>query len=190
MMRNNSNKVECVALGSLKPGAEPSKGQTKNTKPLFSLGCGASSFGGIFSFGSGGTSQTDAKPVFTFGTSNQRCNSSSGFSFGFGSLKEGGRVSAEQTEDPNKLVPSLHEQLPDKEADNTEGYSEFQEMLKNQTSVKPTQQEQEQKEAKEDLGNPSHSFQWRVLCLTRSYFKKDHRGLTFPTKEPNFEQKC
>ena len=142
MANNDRDKVECAACGSVKLGAEPNHGQKKEPKSLFSFGSGASSSGGGFVFGSGGTSQGDTKPVF---------NLSSGFPFSFGSLKQGGGVSEQQTEDTQKRVPSLHERTPNKEADNTKDYSKCQEMLKNQTSVKQTQQEKKHKEAKEDL---------------------------------------
>ena len=73
------------------------------------------SSGGGFSFGSVGTSQSDANQVSTFGSVNQTSNSSSGISFSFGSLKQGGNLSAQQTNDTNKTV----EQTPDKGADKT-----------------------------------------------------------------------
>ena len=151
MVSNDSDKVQCAACGSVKPGAEPNQGQKKKPKSLFSFGSGTSSSGGGFVFGSGGTSQGDTKPVFAFGTSNQTSNLTSGFPFNFSSLKQGGSVSEQQTEDTQKSVPSLHEQTPDKEADNTEDDKECQGMLENQTSVKPTREEQKDKKAKEDL---------------------------------------
>ena len=56
MVRNDRDKVECAACGSLKPGPEPNQEQTKDAKSLFSLGCRASSSEGVFSFGSFTTS--------------------------------------------------------------------------------------------------------------------------------------
>ena len=70
MMNNVSDKVECAACGSVKPGAEVIKEQKQDSKSLFTFEFGASSSGGVFSFGSGGTSQGDSKPVFTFGSQN------------------------------------------------------------------------------------------------------------------------
>ena len=58
---------------------------------------------GGFAFGSGGASQGDTKPVFAFGTWNQTSNLSSGFPFTFGSLKQGGSVCEQQTEDTQKV---------------------------------------------------------------------------------------
>ncbi|KAJ7392586.1 E3 SUMO-protein ligase RanBP2 [Desmophyllum pertusum] len=93
MVRNDSDKNECAACGSLKPGAEASKEQKKHVKPLFSFGSGASKSGATFSFGSTGTSKGNAKPFFPFGPLNQTPNSSSAVSFSFGSLQQGGNIS-------------------------------------------------------------------------------------------------
>ena len=90
MVQNNSDTVECVACGSLKPGAEPpSQGQNKDVKPLLAFGSAAPSTGAGFSFGSAGNSQGDDKPVFTFGSQNQTTSSSSVVSFGSGAPSTG-----------------------------------------------------------------------------------------------------
>ena len=85
MVYNDSDKVECAACGSLKPGSEPHQGQKKDVKPLFSFGTGASSSGGGFSVVSRGTSQGIANQGSTFGSFSQTSSSSSGFPFSFGS---------------------------------------------------------------------------------------------------------
>ena len=91
MVNNDSDKVACAACGSVTGGAEPSQGQKEGTKPLFAFGSEASSFGGRFTFGSGGTNQGGVtKPAFIFGGSKQTSNPSSGVPFTFGSLKPGG----------------------------------------------------------------------------------------------------
>ena len=186
MANNDRDKVECAACGSVKLGAEPNHGQKKEPKSLFSFGSGASSSGGGFVFGSGGTSQGDTKPVF---------NLSSGFPFSFGSLKQGGGVSEQQTEDTQKRVPSLHERTPNKEADNTKDYSKCQEMLKNQTSVKQTQQEQKHKEAKEDLiakFKPSEGSWEGNICMVNNDSDKvecEASGSLKPGAEPHQGQK-
>ena len=97
MVRNDSDKVECVACGTLKPGAEP----RDNVKPLFSFGSATPSTGSGFTFASGTSSaglgftfgstekgEGDEIPVFAFGSQNQTPSLSSGVSFRFGSFKQ------------------------------------------------------------------------------------------------------
>ena len=52
MVNNDSNKVECAACGSVKPAVGAHKEQKQDSKSLFPFGFGASSSGGVFSFGS------------------------------------------------------------------------------------------------------------------------------------------
>ena len=194
MVNNDSDKVECAACGSLKPRAEPNPGQKKEPKSLVSFSSGASSSEGGFAFGSGGARQGDTNPVFAFGTSNKTSNLISGFSFTFASLKEGGSVCKQQTEDTQKSVPSLHEQTPDKEADKPEDDQESQRMLKNQTAVKPTQEEQKHEEAKEDLMakfKPAEGSWECDICLVRNNSDKVECaacGSLKPGAEPSKEQ--
>ncbi|KAJ7392582.1 hypothetical protein OS493_010231 [Desmophyllum pertusum] len=127
MVRNDSDKVECAACGTLKPGAEPSQDQKKDIKPSFSFGSGASSSGTGFSFGSSasssgagfsfgsfgstGTSEPDTKPFFSFGSLSQTPNSSSVVPFGFGSLQQGGNINEQQTAgDSEESVSPLNDQ--------------------------------------------------------------------------------
>ena len=52
MVRNDSDKVECAACGSPKPGVELIQDQKTGGKPLFSFGSGVASSGTGFTFGS------------------------------------------------------------------------------------------------------------------------------------------
>lgn len=115
------DKVECVACRSLKPGAELSQDQTKDTKPLFSFGSSVASSGEVFSLDSRGTSEGDAKPLFSFGTLSQRPNSSPGVPFSF--VKQEGKINQQIEESKNQIL----------------------------TSLKPTIEEQIHEKAKEDL---------------------------------------
>ena len=122
MVNNDSDKVQCSACGNVKPGAEPSQGQKEGTKPLLAFGSEASSFGGGFTFGSGGTNQGGVtKPAFIFGGSKQTSNPSSGVPFTFGSLKPGGLESEQQSEEINVKNHSLNDNAPDEEANDTTG---------------------------------------------------------------------
>ena len=97
MVNNNSYKVECAACGSVKPAVGANKEQKQDSKLLFPFGFGTSSSGGVFSFGSGKTTQGDSKPVFTFGSQIQTSTPSSRVAFGFGSLSQRGNLSENHT---------------------------------------------------------------------------------------------
>ena len=133
MVRNDSDKVECFACGTLKPGAEPSQDQQKDIKPLFSFGSatpstgsgftfvsGTSSTGPAISFGSAGTSEGDVQLVFSFGSFGQGQCSSSTVPSSFGSFKEEGNVS-EQTVESKKVVSQSDDQTPCENVDYNEG---------------------------------------------------------------------
>ena len=83
MVQNDSDKVECVACGSLKPGAEPpSQGQNKDTKASLAFGSASAASGSGFKFGS--TSSTTASSGVTFGSGAPSTNAAAGFTFGSG----------------------------------------------------------------------------------------------------------
>ncbi|XP_078378795.1 E3 SUMO-protein ligase RanBP2-like isoform X2 [Oculina patagonica] len=88
MVRNDSDKIECVACGTLKPGAEPSQGLKKDVKPLFSFGSAAPSSGTGFTFGSATPSTGSG---FTFGSSTP--STGSGFTFGSATPSAGSGIS-------------------------------------------------------------------------------------------------
>ena len=115
MVNNDSDKVQCLACGNVKPGAEPSQGQNKEAKASFSFGGSSLS---SFSFGSGGTSQGDSKPVFSFGSQNQTSTPSSGVAFSFGSMDQGGNLNEQQT-NRNPKASSLIDPADNKGADDT-----------------------------------------------------------------------
>ena len=115
MVNNDSDKVQCLACGNVKPGAEPSQGQKKEAKASFSFGGSSLS---SFSFGSGGTSQGDSKPVFSFGSQNQTSTPSSGVAFSFGSMDQGGNFNEQQT-NRNPKASSLIDPADNKGADDT-----------------------------------------------------------------------
>ncbi|PFX33905.1 E3 SUMO-protein ligase RanBP2 [Stylophora pistillata] len=120
MVNNNSDKVECAACGSVKPGAEVIKEQRQYSKSLFPFGFGASSSGGVFSFGSSGSAQGDPKPVFTFGSQNQTSIPSSEVPFRFGALGQGGKLGELQTnKDPkaSSLIDSASNKGTDENKD-------------------------------------------------------------------------
>ena len=118
MVNNERDKVECAACGSVKSGAEVIKEQRQDSKSLFPFGFGASSSGGVFSFGSGGTSQGDSKPVFTFGSQNQASTQSSGVAFSFGSIDQGENLSEQETK-RNPKAGSLTDPADNEGADDT-----------------------------------------------------------------------
>ena len=126
MVNNDREKVECAACGSLKPGAEPTQGQTKEVKPLFSFGTGASSSVRGFSFGSDGTRQVDANQGFNFGSLRQTSNSSPGFLFRFASLKRGGNISG-QTGEATNVVAQSDEETSRKDGDDDGASKQFKE---------------------------------------------------------------
>ena len=118
MVNNERDKVECAACGSVKSGAEVIKEQRQDSKSLLPFGFGASSSGGVFSFGSGGTSQGDSKPVFTFGSQNQTSTPSSGVAFSFGSIDQGETLSEQETK-RNPKAGSLTDPADNEGADDT-----------------------------------------------------------------------
>ena len=117
-VNNERDKVECAACGSVKSGTEVIKEQKQDSKSLFPFGFGASSSGGVFSFGSGGTSQGDSKPVFTFGSQNQTSTPSSGVAFSFGSIDQGETLSEQETK-RNPKAGSLTDPADNEGADDT-----------------------------------------------------------------------
>ena len=156
MVNNDSNKVACTACGSVKAGAKPSQGQKEETKPLFEFGSGASFSSGGFTFGSGGINQGgDTKPAFTYGGSNKTKNQFSGFSFSFGTLKQGGIVSDQQSKATKSSFSSLFEPKPGNKAGNSKYDNERQEKPKNQTSVKAKKEETKTQQAEKGSGGTS-----------------------------------
>ena len=142
MVNNDSDKVACAACGSVTGGAEPSQGQKEGTKPLFAFGSEASSFGGRFTFGSGGINQGgDTKPAFTYGGLSKTKNQFSGFSFSFGTLKQGGIVSDQQSKATKSTLSSLFEPKPGNKAGISKHDHERQEETKKQTSFKAKKEE-------------------------------------------------
>ena len=130
MVRNDSDKVECVACGGLKPGAEPRQDQQKDTKTfpfgsnapssgsVFLFGSASPSTGAGFSFGSAGTSQGDER-FLSFGSFGEAQNSKTGIEVRFGSFRQEEHVAGQQTED-NKETDSLTvEETPRKEVMDT-----------------------------------------------------------------------
>ena len=152
MVNNDSDKVACAACGSVKGGAEPSQGQKEGTKPLFAFGSEASSFGGGFTFGPGGINQGgDTKPAFTYGGSSKTKNQFSGFSFSFGTLKQGGIVSDQQSKATKSSLSSLFEPKPGNKAGNSKHDHERQEKTKNQTSFKTKKEETKNQQAEKGI---------------------------------------
>ena len=176
MVRNDKEKVGCAACGSLKPGAQPRQGQTKEAKPLFSFGTGATSPVGGFSFGSDGTRQGDANQGFTLGSFRQTSNSSSGFLFRFASLKRGENISGQTGEATNVVAQSDGETSP-KDVDDGGAIKQFKETFeechgrsKNQSPVK-LQEEQKHEEAKKDLMvkfKPAEGMWECNICMVRN----------------------
>ena len=113
-VRNDSDKVECVACGTPKPGVEISEEKKTYGNPVFgssttpsgtkfSFGAATPSSGsGItfgsggagFSFGSAGSSDGGTKPPFTFGSLNQTPS--------FGPLNQEGKATEDQTQEKEK----------------------------------------------------------------------------------------
>ena len=152
MVNNDSNKVACTACGSVKAGAEPSQGQKEETKPSFVFGSGASFSGGGFTFGPGGINQGgDTKPAFTYGGSSKTKNQFSGFSFSFGTLKQGGIVSDQQSKATKSSLSSLFEPKPGNKAGNSKHDHERQEKTKNQTSFKAKKEETKNQQAEKGI---------------------------------------
>ena len=148
MVNNDSDKVACAACGSVKGGAEPSQGQKEGTKPLFAFGSGASFSGGGFTFGPGGINQGgDTKPAFTYGGLSKTKNQFSGFSFSFGTLKQGGIVSDQQSKATKSSLSSLFEPKPGNKAGISKHDHERQEKTKNQTSFKAKKEETKSQQA-------------------------------------------
>ena len=139
-------------LTRAEPRAEPSQGQKEGTKPLFAFGSGASFSGGGFTFGPGGINQGgDTKPAFTYGGSSKTKNQFSGFSFSFGTLKQGGIVSDQQSKATKSSLSSLFEPKPGNKAGNSKHDHERQEKTKNQTSFKAKKEETESQQAEKGI---------------------------------------
>ena len=131
MVRNSSDKLECVACASSKPGVEVSQDKKMGGKPLFAFGSAELSTGRGFSFGSGSapsrtgflfgsaaTNEGGAKPSFSFGSLSQTPpNASSGTSLIFGSSKRGGNVTVEQIEEDKEDVSRSGKHTPDEEVE-------------------------------------------------------------------------
>ena len=130
MVRNDSDKLECVACASPKPGVEISEEKKTSGKPVFPFGSSTTPSGSTFSFGaaapssgsgitfgsagagftfgSAGATDGGAKPLFTFGSLNQTPS--------FGSLKQEGKVTEDQSEEEEKDEASeTDEQTDDSE---------------------------------------------------------------------------
>ena len=152
MVNNDSNKVACTACGSVKAGAEPSQGQKEETKPSFVFGSGALFSGGGFTFGPGGINQGgDTKPAFTYGGLSKTKNQFSGFSFSFGTLKQGGIVSDQQSKATKSSLSSLFEPKPGNKAGISKHDHERQEKTKNQTSFKTKKEETKNQQAEKGI---------------------------------------
>ena len=91
MVRNDCDKVECAACGSLKPGAEPRQDHKNDMRTSFPFVGSTPSSGSAFSFGSS-TVSTGAE--FSF---NQTRSSGSVFSFGSSTLPSGAGFFFNQT---------------------------------------------------------------------------------------------
>ena len=144
--------VACAACGSVKGGAEPSQGQKEGTKPLFGFGSGASFSGGGFRFGPGGINQGgDTKPAFTYGGLSKTKKQFSGFSFSFGTLKQGGIVSDQQSKATKSSLSSLFEPKPGNKAGISKHDHERQEKTKNQTSFKAKKEETKSQQAEKGI---------------------------------------
>ena len=83
-MRNKSEKLECVACASPKPGVDVNRKKTTEGKPLFGFGSGSSFSSAGFSFG---TSAFSTGAGFSFGSG--PTSTGAGFSFGFNGQSEG-----------------------------------------------------------------------------------------------------
>ena len=130
MVQNDSNKVECAACGGLKPGAEPSQNQMKDTETflfgstapssgsVFSFGSAASSTPAGFSFGSAGTSQGDTR-FLSFGSFGEAQASKSGIPIRFGSFQQEHHAAEQQTEDSKESDSPTVEETPRKEVKDT-----------------------------------------------------------------------
>ena len=128
MVRNDSDKVKCAACGGLKPEAEPSQDQNKDTKTalfgstasssgsVFSFGSATSSTGAGFSFGSAATSQGDAR-FLSFGSLGETQNSKSETPIRFGFFQQEEHVTEQQTEDNKESDSPTVEETPRKEAE-------------------------------------------------------------------------
>ena len=139
MVRNSSDKLECVACASSKPGVEVSQDKKMGGKPLFAVGSGATSSGTGFTFGShvpssgtgvsfgSGSTPSGIGVSFVSGSA----PSGAGFLFGsaatsesganpfftFGSSKQVENVTGEQTEEDKKDVSGSDKQTLDEEVD-------------------------------------------------------------------------
>ena len=128
MLRNDSDKFECAACGGLKPGAEPSQDQKKDTKMSlfgstgqssgsgFSFASTTSSTGAGFSFGSAGASQGDAKFI-SFGSFGESQNSKSGTPIRFGFIQQEERVTEKLTEENKESDSPTVEETPRNEVE-------------------------------------------------------------------------
>jgi len=128
MLRNDSDKFECAACGGLKPGAEPSQDQKKDTKTslfvstgqssgsVFSLASATSSTGAGFSFGSAGASQIDSG-FSSFGSFGETQNSKSGTPIRFGFFQQEERVTEQLTEENKESDSPTVEETPRNEVE-------------------------------------------------------------------------
>ena len=84
LVTNKSEKLECVACASPKPGVDVSRRKKKKGKPLFGFSPGSSFSSAGFSFG---TSAFSSGAGFSFGSG--PTTTGAGFSFGFNGQSEG-----------------------------------------------------------------------------------------------------
>ena len=85
LVRNKSEKLECVACASPKPGVDGSLEKKTEGKPLFGFGSGPSFSSAGFSFG---TSTSSSGAGFSFGSG--PISTGAEFSFGFNGQSDGG----------------------------------------------------------------------------------------------------
>ena len=78
LVRNQIDKLECVACASTKPGVDVNRKKTTEGKPLFGFGSGSSFSSAGFSFG---TSASSSGAGFSFGSG--PTSTGAAFSFGF-----------------------------------------------------------------------------------------------------------
>ena len=159
MVRNESDKVECAACGGLRPGAEPSQAQKKDTKTflfgsaapssgsVFSSGSATSSTGAGFSFGSAGTSQGGAR-LLSFGSFGETQISKTGIPIRFGSFQQEEHAAEQQTEDNKESVSLTVEETKDVEDEEDEQAQNVQDVTTehakaeddNKEETKPTEE--------------------------------------------------
>ena len=84
LVRNKSEKLECVACASPKPGVDVNREKTTEGKPLFGFSPGSSFSSAGFSFG---TSASSSGAGFSFGSG--PTSTGAGFSFGFNGQSDG-----------------------------------------------------------------------------------------------------